>query len=141
MGRVVSPGLLAVIALLVAPSFALPQTPEAATESAPRTVTATHRPLLTTPLPRNPQLVARLQALLPRDMSVEQAARGFASEEEFVAAVHVSKNLGVAFRDLKTRMVTEEMDLSRAIRTLKPNADVGREVKRAHKQAEHDLEW
>ena len=140
MGRVVSPGLFTVVALMVAPTLALPQTRES-TSSAPRTVAATHRPLLTTPLPKNPQLVARLQALLPGDMSVEQAAHGFASQDDFVATVHASRNLGVSFRDLKARIVTDEMDLGQAIHALKPKANVRRELKRARKQAEADLEW
>lgn len=141
MGRVVSLGCFAVIALIAAPTFALPQTPNSAAQNTPRTVAATHRPLLTTPLPKNPQLVARLQALLPRNMSVEQAARGFATQDEFVAAVHASRNLGVSFRDLRTYIVTDEMNLGQAIRALKPNVNVRRELRRAHKQAEADLEW
>lgn len=141
MGRIVSPGLVAVIALIAAPTCALPQTPDSASDGAARTVSATHRPLLTTPLPRNPQLVARLQALLPRDLSVEQAARGFATQEEFVAAVHASRNLDVSFRDLRACIVSDKMNLGQAIHALRPNADVPRELKRAHKQAEADLEW
>ncbi|MPY86329.1 MAG: hypothetical protein GEU99_00225 [Luteitalea sp.] len=147
MSRVLWPGFVAIMALVVAPVSALAQTPDTEPEAEPRTsasesVAATSRPLLTTtPVPKNPQLVARLQALLPRDMSVEQAAHGFDDQEDFVAAVHVSRNLSVPFSDLKTRMVTGKLSLGEAIHAVDPDADVKREEKRARRQAAADLEW
>ena len=58
----------------------------------------THGPM--TPaesLAAKPQLAARLQGMLPAGMTVAQGADGFKNLGQFVAAVNVSKNLGISF--------------------------------------------
>jgi hypothetical protein len=61
----------------------------------------------TTPTTRpvkNPKLEARLQRMLPDGTTVQDAMAGFKNWGQFVAAVHVSNNLGIPFADLKARM-------------------------------------
>jgi hypothetical protein len=53
---------------------------------------------------KNPKLEARLKTLLPPDMEVADARLGFKNWGQFVAAAHVSNNLGIPFADLKAKM-------------------------------------
>jgi hypothetical protein len=53
---------------------------------------------------KNAKLEARLRTLLPADMTVADARNGFKNWGQFVAAAHVSNNLGIPFADLKARM-------------------------------------
>ena len=53
---------------------------------------------------KNPKLEARLLTLLPPGTVIQDAAMGFKNWGQFVAATHVSTNLGIPFADLKARM-------------------------------------
>ena len=53
---------------------------------------------------KNAKLEARLKTLLPADMTVADARNGFKNWGQFVAATHVSNNLGIPFAELKARM-------------------------------------
>jgi hypothetical protein len=89
---------------------------------------------------RNPQLVSRLQALLPAGMTLDQAAAGFKNQGQFIAALHVAHNLGISFVDLKADMTGPNHDsLGKAIHALKPAADASAEVKKADTEADTDL--
>jgi hypothetical protein len=86
-----------------------------------------------------PQLVTKLQPLLPPGTDMQVAATGFKNLGEFVAAVHVSHNLNIPFDQLKLRMTgTEPKSLGQAIKELKPSANAEAEVKRAEAQAKKD---
>lgn len=92
-------------------------------------------------LANNPQLSAKLQALLPAGTDLQTAAAGFKNLGQFVAAVHVSKNLGIPFDQLKTAMTgNPPMSLGKAIQTLDPSANAKAAVKTAEKEAHQDLE-
>jgi hypothetical protein len=91
-------------------------------------------------VPNNPKLQARLQAMLPRDMTLADAAAGFKNQGKFVAALHVSKNLGIPFAELKTQMVDDGFSLGQAIQDLKPTANSTNEARRGEQQAEADLQ-
>lgn len=91
-----------------------------------------------TVVPRNPKLVTQLQGLLG-SLPVDQAAKGFTNQGQFVAAVHVSHNLDIPFADLKSKLVTDGATLGSAIHALKPAADAETEAARANKQASDDL--
>src|SRR4051794_12264930 len=87
-------------------------------------------------LATHPQLAQRLQGLLPAGMTVDQAAAGFKNLGQFVAAVHVSKNLGIPFDQLKTQMSgPNAKSLGAAIHTLNPDADASAQVERAEEAA------
>jgi hypothetical protein len=89
---------------------------------------------------RNPQLASRLEALLPAGMTLDQAAAGFKTQGQFIAALHVAHNLNISFVDLKTDMTgTNHDSLGQAIHALKPTADASAEVKKADREADADL--
>ena len=90
-------------------------------------------------LERNPELRTRLERMLPAGTNLRTASSGFKNQGQFIAALHVSKNLDIPFNQLKSRMTgPNAMSLGQAIHDLKPNIpekDARREVERAEKQA------
>ena len=91
-------------------------------------------------LAKNSKLSQKLQPLLPSNMTVQDAAKGFKNLGQFVAAVHVSHNLGIPFDQLKSMITGSEHDgLGRAIHALKPDADAKSEAKKAKKEADEDI--
>src|SRR5439155_25296455 len=52
-----------------------------------------------------PQLSSKVQNMLPSGMSLETASAGFKNQGQFLAALHVSKNLNIPFADLKGAML------------------------------------
>ena len=110
--------------------------------------TAGHTPLNPNMVPnilaKNTALEARLQALVPAGTNLQSAATGFKNLGQFVAAVHVSHNLGIPFDQLKAKLTgSNPQSLGRAIHGLDPNLNsktVKAGVKTAEKQAEQDLE-
>jgi hypothetical protein len=93
-------------------------------------------------LDRNPQLSSRLKPLLPPRTTLTDAAAGFKNQGQFIAALHVSKNLGIPFNQIKAKMTGEKgMSLKDAIRELRPEMEkkeAKAEVKRAEGQAKLD---
>jgi hypothetical protein len=89
-------------------------------------------------LSKTPQLSSRLQSLLPAGTNLTQAASGFKNLGLFIAAVHVSHNLGISFSDLKAKMIAGD-NLGKAIQTLDPNVNAKAEAKKANKQSKSDL--
>ena len=137
-------------------------------KKAPAPILTTTAPSATPTTPtttrvKNAKLESRLQAMLPPGATVSDASAGFKNWGQFVAAVHVSKNLGIPFDNLKAAMTgipvgtppgttppvtTTPLSLGQAIQSLKgtsPQASsltetrVTREVKRAEDSAADDL--
>lgn len=91
-------------------------------------------------LASNTKLASKLQALLPPGTNLQTAAQGFKNLGQFVAAVHVSKNLGIPFDQLKAKMTGPPPEsLGKAIQQLQPSANAKAAVKTAEKQAKADL--
>ena len=88
-------------------------------------------------LQQNTRLSENLSKLLPGGTDLQTAAAGFKNLGEFVAAVHVSHNLGIPFADLKADMMAGD-SLGQAIRKLRPEADSQVEARRAQAQARED---
>jgi hypothetical protein len=86
-------------------------------------------------LQQNSKLSENLAKLLPAGTNVQAAASGFGNLGEFVAAVHVSNNLGIPFADLKTRMLAGD-SLGSAIQALKPGVDGQVEARKARAHAD-----
>ncbi len=87
----------------------------------------------------NPQLVSRLQPLLPSGMTLDQAASGFKNQGQFIAALHVSKNLNIPFAQLKADMTgTNHDSLGQAIHDLKPTVDAKSAAHTAEQEAKAD---
>jgi len=87
-----------------------------------------------------PKLASRLSALLPAGTTLDQAAQGFKNEGQFIAALHVSHNLGIPFDALKGEMTgANPKSLGAAIHDLKPAADASSETRKANASAKDDL--
>lgn len=89
-------------------------------------------------LAQNTHLSSRLQPHLPAGTKVQDAAHGFKNLGQFVAAVHVSKNLNIPFDSLKAEMM-EGKSLGQAIQQLKPGVDAPQEALKADEQARRDI--
>ena len=91
-------------------------------------------------LSHNTKLASKLQSLLPPGTNLQEAAAGFKNLGQFVAAVHVSHNLGIPFDELKAKMTGPNAEsLGKAIHDLKPDVKAKSEAKNAHRQAESDI--
>ncbi|HZP33418.1 MAG TPA: hypothetical protein VFB23_08655 [Candidatus Acidoferrales bacterium] len=96
-------------------------------------------------LDHNTQLASKLETLLnlsgPNALSVLKTdASGFKNFGQFVAAVHVSHNLGIPFSDLQAKMTgPNAVSLGKAIQQLKPQANAKDETTKATKQADEDV--
>jgi hypothetical protein len=105
-----------------------------------------------------PNLSAKIRGMLPLDpvtgrtMTLNKASWGFKNQGQFIAALHVSQNLGVPFSELKSHMVTvtpgakgapptatQTGSLGQAIQAVKSTANVPTETDRAETQATVDL--
>jgi hypothetical protein len=106
-----------------------------------------------------PNLSAKLTGMLPidpltgRTMTLDRASLGFKNQGQFIAALHVSQNLGIPFAELKSHMVTvapgapgqppiaaQTGSLGQAIQASKRTVNVTTEVERAEAQASADLQ-
>jgi hypothetical protein len=99
----------------------------------------------------HPQLAANLKPLIPSGMTLSQASAGFRNQGQFIAALHVSKNLNIPFADLKSTMLgttttkngttttTPPTSLGQAIHKLRPRANSEIEVEHATTQTNTDL--
>lgn len=91
-------------------------------------------------LSRNTKLNARLESLLPKGMTAQEACSGFKNLGQCVAAIHVSHNLGIKFDDLKAKMTgANSENLGKAIHDLKPAANAKAEAKKGQNQANDDM--
>jgi hypothetical protein len=105
-------------------------------------------------LASDPAFKQRIMDLLPPNTDPNTAASGFKNHGQFIAAMHVSKNLGISFDLLKAKMTgvttttdaagqtvttkTEPMSLGAAIHDLRPTIPVttaNEEASKAQKQA------
>lgn len=88
---------------------------------------------------RNPEVAARIEKLIPADTTLASASSGFKNRGQFVAALHVAKNLNIPFDQLKAKMTgNDSMSLGKAVQELRPETREDRakmEAKKAEKQA------
>src|SRR5581483_5797456 len=71
-------------------------------------------------LAANPTLSARIQGLLPPGISLQAATAGFHDEGEFIAALHIARNLNVPFNELSANLSSKRHTLTAALRDLRP---------------------
>lgn len=96
-------------------------------------------------LDHNTQLAGKLEGLLglsgPNALSaLKTDASGFKNFGQFVAAVHVSHNLGIPFPELQAKMTgSNAVSLGKAIQELKPDANAKDEARKANQQADSDV--
>jgi hypothetical protein len=96
---------------------------------------------VSTRLSSNTKLASKLQSLLPPGTDLQAAASGFKNLGQFVAAVHVSHNLGIPFDQLKAKMQGPPTEsLGKAIHELKPDANAKAQTKTAESEAHQDMD-
>ncbi len=107
--------------------------------------TSEHKPVemkVANEFERNPYLATVVKSLLPPRTSVIDAAMGFKNQRQFIAAVHVSRNLNIPFNQIKTRMTAEHrMSLNDSLRDIRPDMTKNlakAEVNKADEQAKDD---
>jgi hypothetical protein len=92
----------------------------------------------------NAALSSRIQPLLPAGSTLAAASTGFRNQGQFIAALHVSRNLNVPFDQLKAKLTGDHAEsLGRAIHDLRPDLSrktVKRDVRTADRQAERDID-
>jgi flagellum-specific peptidoglycan hydrolase FlgJ len=88
----------------------------------------------------HPQLAAKVQALLPAGLTLNQASKGFKNQGQFLAALHASKDLNIPFAQLKAEMTGKDHDsLGMAIQELKPGANARTAARTAEHEADADV--
>jgi hypothetical protein len=108
------------------------------TSTTTTTTTATNP--IASKISAHPQQAARIERLLPRGMTLATASNGFRNQGQFIAALHVSRNLNIPFRDLKRAMTgPNPMSLGQAIHKLRPSVDVNTAGRRVRTQTTTDL--
>lgn len=129
----------------------------ASTHTRSTTTTTTTNPIAAK-IASKPNLSAKLTGLLPIDpltgktMTLDRASLGFKNQGQFIAALHVSQNLGIPFTELKSHMVTltpgapgeqptatQTGSLGQAIQASKATANVTTEIQKAEMQVADDL--
>lgn len=80
----------------------------------------------------------RLAAIVPPGMTPREACTGFNNISMCVMSLHVARNLGLAFADLKAR-ITGGQKLDAAVHEMKPEVDAQAEVLKAQEQTRADL--
>jgi hypothetical protein len=160
-------GITSAVLLTGAPAFGgqhgHASTPQPNAHAAARTSTSTRTPTPTTnpiatKIQANARLSSKVSAMLPIDphtgktMTLNTASMGFKNQGQFIAALHVSRNLGVSFVSLKNAMVTKQStasgttmtqtgSLGHAIQTVKhtSSATATTQATRAEQEADSDL--
>ena len=93
-------------------------------------------------LDRNRYLASRLKPLLPAHTTLMDAAAGFKNQRQFIAALHVSKNLDIRFDQIKKKTTSEpRRSLDDSVRELRPDMSKNvakAEVDKAEAQAKDD---
>jgi hypothetical protein len=126
-------------AVVPPPHAAGPKSITPASAPPPKTAPATATNPVAAKISTMPGLNAKITALLPPNMTLDAASAGFRNQGQFIAALHVSHNLGIPFADLKSDMVTRHMSLGQSIQDLTKTADAPREAKKGEAQASSDL--
>jgi hypothetical protein len=124
-----------------APKTVKPATPGTTHATSPSPATSTtHVNPIAAKISAKPQLNARITALLPENTTLDQASLGFKNQGQFIAALHVSQNLGCdCFKQLQTDMTTKKMSLGQAIQDVKKTANSTTEAHHAETQADADI--
>src|ERR1700688_4873683 len=85
-------------------------------------------------LAQNTKLASQIKDLT--GTSAQQACEGFKNLGECVSAAHVSKNLGIGFDALRSKMTGSGAEsLGKAIQDLKPETNASAEARKAQGQA------
>jgi hypothetical protein len=88
----------------------------------------------------DPKLSARLQDMLPPDLTPQRACTGFKTLEQCITTIHVAQNLKLPFADLKAKTTGKgSVGLQKAIEQMAASVNAKDELKKARKQAAEDM--
>jgi hypothetical protein len=92
----------------------------------------------------NGKLAQKLTSLLPSGMTLEQASSGFKNLGQFVAALHVYHNLGLASKNppvtwSEFATAVQSKSLGSAIKQFDPTVNAKTEAKKGTRQAKDDI--
>lgn len=94
--------------------------PSRTSSTSTRTTTPTTAPNpISTKISAKPEQLARITAMLPAGMTVEQASAGFRNQGQFIAALNASQNRGIDFAKLQTAMTVDGLSLGQAVKQLR----------------------
>jgi hypothetical protein len=122
------------------PTSGSTSTTSESTSSATSGRTSTPLNPIATKISSKPQLNAKITAILPKGTTLNQASTGFKNQGQFIAALHVSRNLGCnCFKQLQTDMTKKNMSLGQAIQDVKKTANSRVEAQKAETEANDDV--
>lgn len=88
----------------------------------------------------SPRLSANLKAVLPADLTPQQACSGFKTLEQCVIAIHAAQNLNLNFADLKAKTTGKHsISIEKGIEQMATQANAKEELKKAKKEASEDM--
>ena len=126
------------------PGHATVSKPAATAPKGSRPVAPTHAAVTVNPIASkiasHPQLNAKITALLPPHTTLNQASAGFKNQGQFIAALHVSHNLGIPFKALKADMTVRHMSLGRSIQDLRHTSRTAATTQASRAEHEADLD-
>jgi hypothetical protein len=70
----------------------------------------------------NPQQKARIEAMLPKHMTLEQASAGFRNQWQLLAALNAAHTHNIPFARLRTALIVDGLSLREAVEQLKGTA-------------------
>lgn len=92
---------------------------------------------------QNTALSSSVQPLLPADTDMTRAAAGFEDTNQFMTAVHASRNMGIPFDQMKAKTTGKgHVSIEKAAKKLRPDLDdqtIKENLKLAEKQSDRDL--
>lgn len=95
-------------------------------------------------LATNASLSANIQPLLPAGSTLAAASAGFRNQGQFIAALHVSRNLNIPFDQLKAKLTGNNPEtLGKAVHDLRPSlskSETKANVRAAERQADQDMD-
>ena len=143
-GKIAAPGLGAPLPPVTGKSKAAGKDIAAAPSAASASAKGSAKMDVSSRLANNTALSARIQPLLPAGSTLATASAGFRNQGQFIAALHVSRNLGIPFDQLKADLTEHHPDsLGQAIHDLRPalsRSTVKSDVRMAKRQAELDID-
>ena len=109
------------------------------TTSGSTTATATMNPIATK-IASHPQLKAKVMAMVPSGMTLDQASTGFRNQGQFIAALHAADHMGcnTCFAQLKADMVDKGMSLGQSIQDVRHTTSTTAQTQAAAAQREAD---
>ena len=91
-------------------------------------------------LQENPQLAQTMKAMLPSDITPEQACSGYNVFEECLSSIHLAKDINISFPALKADTTGKHRSgLEKAVQHLAPSVNAKDAVKAARKAAAQDM--